>query len=254
MNVKAPLGLGELSVSVADASAARHPDLDTVIRYINRSSPPPKSYLQDDLEPGEWMTFEALLSYKFRRWGDDPYAQAVLLFWEPKFRQEEEEETRLLLHGSPSHLIGSPIVPDTEFSFSYGPVFAEWLIAVSEDTSGNDEHGLVEMARTESPMYDLVKYTGQVLRDLDRGLPAQRNINYAYQSHQLKQFLKSHELSSPETTEHFGDRAASYLASWMGGYARVTTVLNLDPKFDTGRVVVASPLFVEQLKKSSNTR
>jgi ribosomal protein L17 len=231
VGLKAPLGLGEASFSLAEDAPSRDADLASIVKYIDRSASP-KSYLDEDLEPGDWIKFEAWLSYKFRRWSEQ---KSILMFWEPK---SSTANTRLLLHGSPNHLIGSSAVPETDFSFSSGQGFAEWLIEVAEGISRGDERAF-KAAAEPSPVLDLAKYAGQVLRDLDRGLPSQRAANDSLEL----------QLKRSETAERFIDRVAERMASYMGGYARVTIVLDLDSKFDKARLVVASPLFVERRRR-----
>jgi hypothetical protein len=237
IGIKAPLGLGEVNVSLTGDASSADPDLAKVVKYIDRSASP-KSYLEEDLKSGDWVKFEAWLSYKFRRWDGQNEQREILLFWEP---QPSTADTRLLLHGSPNHLIGLRAVPETDFSFSYGQGFAEWLIWVSEGISRGDERAF-SAATDASPYLDLPKYAGQVLRDLDRGLPVQRAGN---SSHEL-------QLRKSEASERFIDQVAAKMASYMGGYARVTAVFDLNSKFDKGRLVVASPLFVERRQRSTS--
>ncbi|MFI7114556.1 SAVMC3_10250 family protein [Nonomuraea sp. NPDC050227] len=239
--IKGPFGLGEASVSLANGTSVRHLNLAQVIRYIERAHRPLASYLDEALEPGQWIKFEARLSYKFRRW-EDGYGQsrAMLFFWEPT-PHDSPTVTRLLLHGSPAHLVGAADVPETSFSFSHGPAFAEWLATIAEKENETIRKRINNKTVNLPPFIEPAKYAGQTLRDLDLGLPIQRTPGEILQ----------HELKRNEPTERFVDTLASQMAGWMAGYAQVTAVLHLDSKFDTSQLVVASPLFVERHANSS---
>jgi hypothetical protein len=75
------------------------------------------------------------------------------------------------------------------------------------------------MSSANPLFWDPMKYAGQVLRDLDHGLSAQR-------------FLWGGPpwRKEEEPTERFIDSLAAQMAVWMAGYARVTLVLNLNSK------------------------
>jgi hypothetical protein len=92
--------------------------LDDVIDHLGGIA---RWFEEDGLSPGEWVQFEATMSYLVL---EPPRASAVLLF------ADEPGGRRLLLHGSPDHLVGTP--PGTRLpapSVSLGPVLSRTLAA-----------------------------------------------------------------------------------------------------------------------------
>jgi hypothetical protein len=92
--------------------------LDDVIDHLGGIA---RWFEEDGLTPGEWAQFEATMSYLVL---EPPSTAAVLLF------ADEPGGRRLLLHGSPDHLIGTP--PGTRLpapSVSLGPVLSRTLTA-----------------------------------------------------------------------------------------------------------------------------
>jgi hypothetical protein len=74
-------------------------------------------YEEDGLTAGEWVQFEATLSYLVLK---QPYSDSlsVLLF------ADEPGRRRLVLHGSPEHLVGvsaPPVAEVSDLSASFGP-------------------------------------------------------------------------------------------------------------------------------------
>lgn len=59
--VKAPLGFGEVTVE-ADGSRRKVPHLDRVLTELDRSELAPV-WFSEDVIPGQWVQFEAPLSY-----------------------------------------------------------------------------------------------------------------------------------------------------------------------------------------------
>lgn len=80
--------------------------LDDVIDHLGGIA---RWYQEDGLTPGEWVQFEATLSYLVLRQPDD-HSFSVLLF------ADEPGRRRLVLHGSPEHLVGAPAPPVAEVS------------------------------------------------------------------------------------------------------------------------------------------
>lgn len=249
------MGLGEINLEPPSENQAAGRDLERAIRSIRRLNPHP--HIDEGIEPGQWISFDARLSYKFRTWRryrdepgildslgasslierqDDTAAPSfeALFFWEPE--PLPPGAVRLLLHGSPRHLLGNSVVPEASFNFSSGPDFAAWL-AAADDLNRARGPRADALANIGQPFDRLTKCAGQLIRDLDRGLPDQRRED-GRRSGGLRR--------DEEPAERVIDLLAAKMAGRMTGYARVTIVFNLESKFDNGRLVVASPLFVER--------
>lgn len=136
VSAKVPLDLGEVKLSLSDNAGNPAPDLDAVIDQIERSDRASKWYADDQVEPGDWVQFDAPLNYM--RVGESDFGPAdnlsqseALVFLEP--RQEGESENyntpRLLLHGSMGHLVGGnrESMLDAGLSPSFGPEFFSML-------------------------------------------------------------------------------------------------------------------------------
>jgi uncharacterized protein DUF7019 len=100
-------GIGQVGV---DPPADAH--LDAVVDHLSGIA---RWYTEDDLAPGDWVQFETSMGYTVA--GTDRVP--VLLFAEPP------GDRRLVLHGSPHHLVGEvlPDVPRPELFASHGPMF-----------------------------------------------------------------------------------------------------------------------------------
>ena len=100
------------------------PHLDDVIAHLGGIA---RWYQEDGLAPGEWVHFETMMSYLVLEG-----ASSVLLF------ADEPGRRRLVLHGSPWHLIGVPAPPTTQLtvSVSLGPVLRRTLAAYVGDPGG----------------------------------------------------------------------------------------------------------------------
>jgi hypothetical protein len=59
IGAKAPMGMGEVSFTLADAKSAS-PDLERVLKQVQLSA---KWYEDEDVSPGEWVQFEALMNF-----------------------------------------------------------------------------------------------------------------------------------------------------------------------------------------------
>jgi len=103
VGAKAPLNLGEISLGLSEP-AKQHPDLARVLRYIDNSDRPPRWFAEEGVRPGDWVQFEARLNYKIVTARRSPTPSSGLLFWEPPL-PHTNSPPRLLLHGSPEHLM-----------------------------------------------------------------------------------------------------------------------------------------------------
>ena len=116
-------GIGQVGI---DQPAGAH--LDAVVEHLSGIA---RWYTEDDLATGDWVQFETALGYTVT--GTDRLP--VLLFAEPP------GEPRLVLHGSPHHLVGGalPDVPRPELFASHGPMFARAVSRLlAQERDGRD--------------------------------------------------------------------------------------------------------------------
>ncbi|MFE7113590.1 SAVMC3_10250 family protein [Streptomyces sp. NPDC057575] len=211
LGATAPLGLGELQFTLADAPQG-HPNLERVLRHLESLTPKPAEYSEASPAAGQWVKFKTRMNYQLVRPTTDdrddngelidyPVGPAAVVFWEPPSQLESLSSTkpRLVLHGSPEHFLGlaamTPEPTDLSVSRSYLPGFMDLLYG-NRPRNGEDP--------------------GRALGDL------------------------LHQLDGP-----FPPHAAGLFV----GYARVTFGLqvpfSLGGRSTTERFVVASPLYVE---------
>jgi hypothetical protein len=95
--VKAPVGSVSVEPVSSDDPEAHLVHLQRVVAHVERSA---QWFEAEELTPGEWIYFEDRLNYSVFGWSDE---SAVLLFF--NVNREVNEQTRLLLHGSPEHLL-----------------------------------------------------------------------------------------------------------------------------------------------------
>lgn len=143
LGATAPLGLGELQFTLADGPQ-RHPNLERVLRHLESLTPKPAEYFEASPDAGQWVKFKTRMNYQLVRpttdgWSDEgehiehPAGPAAVVFWEPHSRLEpwSSAKPRLVLHGSPEHLLGlaatTPEPTDLSVSRSYPPGFMDLL-------------------------------------------------------------------------------------------------------------------------------
>lgn len=136
VSAKVPLDLGEVKLALADASGSAVPNLDVVIDQIERSARSSKWYVDDRVMPGSWVQFDTPLNYA--RVGESDFLNPdsvlqsdALVFLEPRHEPTDGNDikTRLLLHGSASHLVGGNRTRPSNagLSPSFGPEFFAML-------------------------------------------------------------------------------------------------------------------------------
>jgi hypothetical protein len=89
------------------AARADPPSLDDVLAYLTETPGKLRWYAEDGLRPGQWIQFEALLSWEVMDLED---ARPVVFFAEP----DVTATPRLVLHGSPRHLLEEPEAPQEQ--------------------------------------------------------------------------------------------------------------------------------------------
>ncbi|BAU85133.1 hypothetical protein SLA_4245 [Streptomyces laurentii] len=119
LGATAPLGLGELQFTLADAPQG-HPNLERVLRHLKSLTPKPAEYSEASPDAGQWVKFKTRMNYQIVRptirasddngehFREHPIGQEAVVFWEPHSRLEpwSSSKPRLVLHGSPEHLLG----------------------------------------------------------------------------------------------------------------------------------------------------
>jgi hypothetical protein len=102
VDAQAPLNLGGLRFAFPDDAESLAADLNRVVRFLHvGSAKPPRWYTEDGLEPGQWVHFEARMNYEVVGAAGAP-GTPVLVFWD-----QRPGPVRLLLHGSPKHLVSA---------------------------------------------------------------------------------------------------------------------------------------------------
>ena len=123
-------GIGQVGV---DQPAGAH--LDAVVDHLSGIA---RWYTEDGLATGDWVQFETSLGYTVA--GTDRVP--VLLFAEPP------GDRRLVLHGSPHHLVGGalPDVPRPDMFLSHGAMFARAVsrLLVREAGGPDGLHALLD--------------------------------------------------------------------------------------------------------------
>jgi hypothetical protein len=150
LGVTAPLGMGGIQLGLADQATQGSPSLGQVVDYLENSGEPLKSIDDPAIKTGQWVRFTAELTYHvFRDYepAHEPPSEfytldrgergtvmhylgdrTALIFWNPVAPVPPSEEagspnvlrhapqpTRLLLHGSPAHLVGADAAPSSDW-------------------------------------------------------------------------------------------------------------------------------------------
>nr|WP_281400894.1 SAVMC3_10250 family protein [Amycolatopsis umgeniensis] len=206
--VKTPLG----GVKIGKSAKPPKPSLAAAISTLESSSRAPKWFADPAVRPGQWVHFEAPLSYGVTRDG------ASVFFIDPNESSDDYPtggSLRLLLHGTANHLLGSPDKHLYEVKSN-----SRWSV----DTL----FGLVHEQRE----------TGHQLDDraaFDTGGPTENH--------------RSNRDELRAVTSLANSLATDYTAAWMAGYARITAVFpGRRPDDDrTATVLAATPLYVEYI-------
>jgi hypothetical protein len=108
LGAKAPLSMGEISLTLVDSNAYSGPHLNDVLEELESRRRRVQWYEDEAVRVGDWVQFEALMNYgvvEERILPDPP-----LLFWEPgrDYPSDGSAGPSFLLHGSPDGLVGNP--------------------------------------------------------------------------------------------------------------------------------------------------
>ncbi|GHF12436.1 hypothetical protein GCM10017786_53020 [Amycolatopsis deserti] len=126
--VTTPVG----GVKVGKAAREAQPGLAQAVAALEASSRAPKWFADPEVRPGDWVHFEAPMSY-----GVVAGAATFLDVDEPVPGYPTGGQLRLLLHGSRSHLVGSGFAthdPDPEMTHS---LWLHFTIALREAEADN---------------------------------------------------------------------------------------------------------------------
>lgn len=217
--VKLP-GIGGLTVAKgSDSPRATDPDLDKVIAALEKSDRASR-WFTEDVMPGQWVQFEAPMSYALSDHGG-----VVFIDLDRKTpTYPTGGEIRLILHGSSEHLLSNCRPPAQEIS-------DEAIDAAMGYSVGNPQHLLSEFLTDLSSADEPIEQDPSIaIKRVERKVPE----HYTH----LIQVLSS-QLDLPHT------------AAWMAGHARITAV---PPPVDGIRIVVATPLYVEYVPTPMNPR
>jgi hypothetical protein len=99
---KGPFGIGEAKIALSEGDTDRRPSLSRVLRNLEKSGRAPRWFEEDDITPGEWVSFEARLCFEvFQPRGGQ--SAGLVIFVQPQ--DDEGVPRRLLLHGASQHVI-----------------------------------------------------------------------------------------------------------------------------------------------------
>ncbi|MFG2084490.1 SAVMC3_10250 family protein [Micromonospora tulbaghiae] len=221
--VKIP-GIGGLKAAAPDKSSNSGVDLDVVVAELEVSPRSAGWYTNADAKVGQWVEFELPLNQAVLPAADG----AVAVFVDEAVR-ESVNSPRLLLHGSPEHLLG--VVSEANmarvvrsYGMAYGSRF-EYTLTVLAELFGTLE---------------------------EAGLPLQGNADSGQQRHsfEVEHAIRGFNRGEGELLwgllEALEDVAfARNTATWMSGWARITCILP-GPRADKSRrLITATPLYVQ---------
>jgi hypothetical protein len=158
LGVTAPLNLGGMQVMLSEQAASKHPHLAQVLHHLDRSGPL-AWFSEEGQKAGSWVRFDTLLNYKLLD-GKPNSGQPALLFWTPGPEDLADWPTRLLLHGSPEHLVGG--------------LASQRLPVESVALRRSAASGLIDLLNGgDSDEWSLASTLARLLYDLDRKYPAE---------------------------------------------------------------------------------
>lgn len=152
--VKTPLG----GFKVGKAAGEGGPGLARVVAALEASPRAPRWFADPEVRPGNWVHFEAPLSYAV--------TGSVTFFLDnttPSAVYPTGGRLRLLLHGSEEHLVGVP--PMVGFDRSYGPLGSRWNYAMERL---NVREQVTEEAALDVDHHDVVDPPGRLLAMVSR--------------------------------------------------------------------------------------
>lgn len=147
--VKTPLGGFKVGKAVRETG----PGLARVVAALEASPRAPKWFADPEVRPGNWVHFEAPLSYAV--------TGSVTFFLDSAASSAAYPtggRLRLLLHGSQEHLVGAP--PMAGFDRSYGPLGSQWNYAIEQL---NAHEPVVEETAFDVDRHDAAEPRGRLM-------------------------------------------------------------------------------------------
>jgi hypothetical protein len=144
----------EVTVSLSDEATVGVPDLGPVLRYLDTdSAQPPRWYMENGLEPGQWIQFEALMNYDILTDAPGQPDSGMLVFWDVSLTGEPDL-VRLMLHGSPGHLVDAEVneQPNNRFGKSTAYHFLHALNHLLSSTEAPDQPPAFRLAKLLSTL------------------------------------------------------------------------------------------------------
>jgi hypothetical protein len=208
-------GIGAIKVGPSDTAQGKRngPDLEEVISALEGSRRAARWFADEELQPGQWVYFEAPLSYM-----TIGHAVVFLDLGEPIAGYPTGGIIRLVLHGSSIHLAAG---------------------AHSRRVDSSHRHDPHSRSVLYHMMQELNRYIAAEERELkDDTIPMQsREEGLALSFDRIIEILDR-------------DLDQRHTSAWMAGYARITT---LPLRFlKEPRIIVATPLYVEYAAEPQN--
>lgn len=133
-SLRAELGVPGVAKVGAELAAAPGdgPGLAEVLAHLSETPGKLRWYTEEDLRPGQWIQFEARLGMVVM---DLPSAPPVVFFAE----LDADPGTRLILHGSPGHLLETAGIPTVRPLYNGSPAIAIRRLLATIADPGRDE-------------------------------------------------------------------------------------------------------------------
>lgn len=151
------MGLGEVSVALGNKSTdAGAVDLDRALVRLEKSLRAAQWYEADEVEAGQWVQFEAKLSYAVLP--DIPDKAGPLLFWEPI--ELRDSDVRLVLHASVDGLPGQSMPSLSEQRPSTEAWDWQWTISAAQGLAFrllNDDREYGMIFEKERPLHTVIE-------------------------------------------------------------------------------------------------
>jgi len=215
--IKIP-GIGGFKLGPKAGDPSVLPDLGKVIAELEGSDRAPKWFTDDTVQPGQWVHFEAPLSYitihRVVTFLDPPH---------PRLDYPYRTGRRLMLYGSAGHLIGESTVQ----------VSQEQAKAV-DTNNGSHFNSLRQVLFALDALYG-AQEDGVGDPNTFKRAAVPPDIFWMHLDlslHMLDQYIQ-----------------ADATAAWMAGYARTTALL---PNIEGSTILLATPLYVEYVSQPSS--
>ncbi|MGP0022275.1 MAG: SAVMC3_10250 family protein [Streptosporangiaceae bacterium] len=204
--VKAPIGSLSVEPPANDDQSAKATQLQRVVRQVEQTA---QWFTADGVRAGDWIFFEERINYWVIQLSR---GSAIVLFL--NLDHAETRRTRLLLHGSPEHLLSGKQAQDGLRLGSPGP-------------SPSDG----------SWFRDMLPVVRKVMRSVDSASKKQKPHEARNLGWDLEDVVLALDKSNSPAT-----------AMWLAGYARVTARMESSSRSNIkAALVAASPLYVELL-------